>query len=95
MLLCWCKTVTVYYFLNRNYFCTNVIYSQIKKLILKERFKILDNVCITSIFYNENKKTKNTCKPTLIFFVSAACGKIACTCGTADDDTVPPSGPTA
>lgn len=43
----------------------------------------------------ERKRERPTCRPTLIFLVRAACGKTACTCGTADDDTVPPSGPTA
>lgn len=36
-----------------------------------------------------------TCRPTLIFLVSAPCGKTACTCGTTVLDTIPPSGPMA
>lgn len=36
-----------------------------------------------------------TCKPTLIFLVSAPCGNTACTCGTTVLDTIPPSGPIA
>lgn len=37
----------------------------------------------------------DTCSPTRIFLVRAHFGNTACTCGTADDDNVPPSGPTA
>ncbi|KYN35968.1 hypothetical protein ALC56_09759 [Trachymyrmex septentrionalis] len=50
---------------------------------------------VNIIYLIDKGKRKNTCRPTLIFLVRAACGKTACTCGTADDDTVPPSGPTA
>ncbi|KAH9414596.1 hypothetical protein DERP_008792 [Dermatophagoides pteronyssinus] len=36
-----------------------------------------------------------TCNPTLIFLVNAPSGKIACTCGTTVELSIPPSGPIA
>uniref|UniRef100_A0A182V3T4 Uncharacterized protein n=1 Tax=Anopheles merus TaxID=30066 RepID=A0A182V3T4_ANOME len=56
---------------------------------------------LTLIFRNFSGATplrglnRFTCSPTLIFFVSAPCGKTACTCGTTVLDTMPPSGPIA
>ena len=56
---------------------------------------------LTVIFRSLSKGTpylglkRFTCRPTLIFFVSAPSGKIACTWGTTVLDTIPPSGPMA
>lgn len=56
---------------------------------------------LTLIFFNLSDATplrglnRFTCRPTLIFFVRAPCGKTACTCGTTVLETMPPSGPMA